>query len=174
MNALTALAISIGALGGLATFLFLGYGNGLQIWACFIGWASFFHCGGDMDGLKKSVTANVYGIAVAWVTFVVLTSIPLAETLGLPLWAGICVGSAIVVLVLASQIPALAAIPAIVYGYATTAGYVLMGNKLESLYVTTFDNPLINITISMIIGGLFGLISGKLAGKMTAATPQET
>ena len=43
MPLLTALAISIGILGGVATWLFTGplAGFSLQIWAAFIAWAAF-------------------------------------------------------------------------------------------------------------------------------------
>ena len=52
MNLTTALALVIGALGAVATWLFLGplATLGLQIWVAFIAWASFYHCGGGEAG----------------------------------------------------------------------------------------------------------------------------
>ena len=48
MDLVTALAVSIGLLGGVATYLYLSdfWGLGLLIWAAFIAWASFYLCGG--------------------------------------------------------------------------------------------------------------------------------
>ena len=54
MDIITALAVSIGLLGAVATYLFLTIGT-IQIWVGFLGWASFYHCGGGVDGLRKSV-----------------------------------------------------------------------------------------------------------------------
>ena len=64
MGIVTALAVSIGLLGGVATYLYLSdfLGLGLQIWAAFIAWASFYHCGGKIGGFTKSVLANLWGI----------------------------------------------------------------------------------------------------------------
>ena len=47
MDLITALAVSIGVLGGIATLVLLSpFGMGIQIWVAFIAWASFYHCGG--------------------------------------------------------------------------------------------------------------------------------
>ncbi|HEY4807169.1 MAG TPA: DUF1097 family protein, partial [Roseiarcus sp.] len=51
MDLITALALSIGVLGGIATFVLLSFGMGLQIWVAFIAWATFYHCGGKEAGL---------------------------------------------------------------------------------------------------------------------------
>ena len=63
MDIITALSISIGLFGGIATWLFLGPigGLGLSIWAAFIAWASFYHCGGKEAGLQKAIVNNVFG-----------------------------------------------------------------------------------------------------------------
>ena len=66
MDLITALAVSIGLLGGVATYIFLSpFGFGLQIWAAFIDWASFYHCGGKTTGLTSSVLVNLFGVLLA-------------------------------------------------------------------------------------------------------------
>ena len=67
MGLITALAISIGLLGGIATYLVFSdpLMLGLQIWAVFIGWASFYHCGGKGGGFVSSAVANVWGVVWA-------------------------------------------------------------------------------------------------------------
>jgi len=58
MNTINALAISIGVLAAVATWLCLGNGLGLQVWALFVGWGSFYHSGGKVEGFKKSLFNN--------------------------------------------------------------------------------------------------------------------
>ena len=58
---LISLAVSIGVLGGVATFVLLALGMGVQIWVAFIAWATFYHCGGKEEGLK-ALTNNIFGI----------------------------------------------------------------------------------------------------------------
>jgi hypothetical protein len=159
MDIITALAVSIGLLGAVATYLFLTIGT-IQIWVGFLGWASFYHCGGGGDGLRKSVAANLWGVVMAFIALLLITQI----NTGLPgpLWPSIVVGVTAGILVLGAKIEALSVIPATVYGYASTAGYGL----LSGASLTTFNltNPLICVALSLIIGGLFGIVSEKFAG----------
>jgi Protein of unknown function (DUF1097) len=168
MGLIQALAISIGALAAVATFLFLGpmAGLGLSIWAVFIAWATFYHCGGKEAGLIKTITHNIFGSVLAWIALLAITQIPLAGTIGLPLWAGICVGVTVFILVMAASNASLSDIPASVYGYAPVAAYALLATKLDTLTSAGLTNPLINIVISMIIGSLFGYVSEKIAGAL--------
>lgn len=166
MDIILALAISIGLLGGIATWLFLGPigGLGLSIWAAFIAWASFYHCGGKEAGLQKTIVNNIYGAIVGWVALLVVTQIPLATALGLPVWAGICVAVAVFILVIAAKSPLLSDIPAGVLGFASVVALSLAGGKLSALTAASFENPLVNIVISMVIGAIFGYVSEKAAG----------
>jgi Protein of unknown function (DUF1097) len=160
----TALAVSIGVLGGIATYLILSpIGMGLQIWAVFIAWATFYHCGGGEAGLRKAVTHIVFGAIMALIALLLVTQVPLGGALGVPLWAAICVLITVFIVVYAAKWPMLSDIPASFYGYATTAGLALAGNKLGSVTMASLDNPFINIVISMIIGVLLGYISQKIA-----------
>jgi hypothetical protein len=59
MSTNTALAISVGVFGAVATWLFLGpLGGALAIWAAFIAWGCFFHCGGKEHGLQSAILCN--------------------------------------------------------------------------------------------------------------------
>ncbi len=159
MDIITALAVSIGLLGAVATYLFLTIGT-LQIWIGFIGWASFYHCGGGTEGLTKSIAANLWGVIMAFVALLLITQV----NLGLPgvIWPSLVVGVTAAILVLGAKIPALSVIPATVYGYASTAGYGLLSGA--SLTEVNLANPLICVSLSLVIGGLFGIVSEKLAG----------
>jgi hypothetical protein len=160
MNLVTALALVIGALGAVATWLFMGpaAGLGLQIWAAFIGWASFYHCGGGEDGLKNTIIAGIWGAIMATVALVLMPMVGMG-TLG----AAICVGVTVAILILGTQVPLLSAIPAAVYGYAATAGFALLksGASATSLEIST--SPLLNIAASLAIGAMFGYVSEKIA-----------
>ncbi|MDR3496064.1 MAG: DUF1097 domain-containing protein [Ancalomicrobiaceae bacterium] len=166
MNLITALAIVIGLLGGAATYVFIGpaAGLGLQIWATFIAWASFFHSGGNEDALLKSLVGSLWGAVCATAALFALTKIGVN-----PINAGIVVAVSVVILVLATQLPILSNIPAAFYGYACTAGFTLMGNHLGDLVSGGLGvNPFLTIVASFAIGGALGYGSGKLGGMLAA------
>ncbi len=167
MDLITALAVSISVLGAIATYVFLSpFGFGLQIWAAFIAWATFYHCGGKEAGLAKTITHNVFGAVLGWVLLILVTQIPLGATLGVPLWAAICVLITVFILVYAAKSPTLSDIPAGVYGYAAVAGYALVGGKLGAVTSPSLENPLVIIVLSLIAGAVLGYISEKLAGAL--------
>ena len=161
MDLITSLAVSIGLLGGVATYLYLTVGT-IQIWIGFLGWASFYHCGGGNDGLKNSIIANIWGVVCGFVALLLITQV----NVGIPgvLWASIAVAICAFVLVIGAKVEALAAIPAAVYGYASVAGYGLLSGA--SLTDVNFANPLICAIVSLVIGNIFGIASEKLAGVM--------
>ena len=170
MPLITALAISIGVLGGLATWVCLGMIAGLQIWAIFIAWACFYHCGGGETGLKTTIICNIAGAVLAWIALLIVVNVSILG--GVPgLWAGIVVGVTVAIMVLLANVPAFATIPAMVYGYASVAAFgLLKAGALENLTAANFDNPLIAIVVSMVIGAVLGWISQKIAVAMSAKT----
>ena len=166
MDIITALAVSIGLLGAVATYLFLTVGV-IQIWIGFIGWASFYHCGGGVDGLRKSVLANLWGVVMAYIALLLITQVN--PGLPGPLWPSIVVGVTAAILVLGAKIEAFSIIPATVYGYASTAGYGLLSGA--SLTTLTAANPLICVALSLVIGGMFGIVSERFVGMLKGADP---
>ncbi|GLK74365.1 DUF1097 domain-containing protein [Ancylobacter dichloromethanicus] len=171
MSLVSALAISVGVLGGVATWLFLGpLAGGLQIWVAFIAWACFFHCGGKESGLKATILANIAGAVMAWLTLLAVSRGGLGEALGLPVWAGICVGVGVLVMILLGHLPAFAAIPAMVYGFAAMAGYsLLVTDGLANLTVPSPANPLVTVVLSLIVGAALGYVSEKVAGMLVGS-----
>ena len=168
MDLITALAVSIGVLGGVATYFFLSpFGFGLQIWAAFIGWASFYHCGGKTGGLTSSIAANLWGVLWGAITLIAVTQGGFADSLGLPVWAGICVAVGVALMILGAKIPLFSAIPAQVYGYAATVAFALLTNATGALTLPDLTNPAINIAISLAIGGVLGFISEQVAGALS-------
>jgi len=167
MSQLVALSVSIGLLGGIATILYLKVG--LLIWAGFIAWACFFHSGGDGNALRNTIVGNAFGAFCAWLAALIILHFPLADSLTLPVWAGIVVGLTVMAMCLAAHIKAFSVIPASVYGYAATFAYLLQTADTmtkDKLMSASMANALLVVIISMAIGALFGLASGKLGGAL--------
>jgi hypothetical protein len=100
---------------------------------------------------------------MGWIALVLITQVPLGASLGVPLWAAICVAVTIVILVMAAKNPMLSDIPASVFGYASVAALALAGNRLPMVTAGSLENPVINVLISMVIGAIFGYVSQKIA-----------
>ena len=169
MNAIVATAVSVGVLGGVATWLFLSVGS-ILIWAAFAAWACYFHSGGDQAALKSTIICNILGVVAAWVAALVILAIPLAEVLTLPVWAGIVVIITVAIYILLAQIEVFASVPGTTYGYACTFAYLLQTPdklNLDTLTSATMSNALIVVVISMVIGAIFAFVSGKWAAAMT-------
>ena len=162
MSGLVALSLSIGVLGGVATWLSFGPLSGMvTIWAIFIAWGSYFHNGADDAALKNTIVCGIFGSVVAGITFILMQAVPLGDVLTAPVWVAVMV----FVLVFASQVSALSVIPTAVYGFAATAAYAIhVGGSATAM---DFSNPVAVISLSMIVGTVFGLISNKLSAMLT-------
>lgn len=170
MDLITALAVVIGLLGGAATYALLSpFGFGLQIWAAFIGWASFYHCGGKAQGLQSSTLANLWGVLWGALTLLAVTRAGLADTLSLPVWAGICVAIGVGLMILGAKIPVFASIPAQVYGYAATVAFALLTNTGSALTEPSLANPAIVIALSLVLGNVLGYVSEAIATSLAKA-----
>ena len=174
MPQLVALSVSIAVLGAVWAFLALGPLAGfVLVWAGFVGWGCFFHSGGDDKALVKTIAGNVYGVFIAWIALLIIVNVSVEE-LG-TLWPAIVVGVTVFLLVIVASADKLSVVPANVYGYASTVAYSLhqatdaeagMG-PLANLASASFQNPLVLLIVSMVVGALFGFVSGKLAGALT-------
>lgn len=171
MDKLTALSLSIGSLAGVATFLAVGPANGVFfIWAATIAWAAYFFLGATKEALVNTIVCGIFGVVMAWITAVLLTEIDANAAPGFAVMAAITVAVAVVVMCLAARIPQLATIPASVLGYSSTFAYLLQTpDKLtqDVLLGVSLSNPLLVISISIVVGTYFGQLSGQLAAKWT-------
>lgn len=162
MDLVTALALVIGIMGAIATWLAITLGTPyFLIWAVFIGWGCFFHCGGKEAGLKNSAVANIWGAICAAVALIVLLALGVTAVN-----AAICVGVAVAILILGAKVPALAAIPAGVYGFAATAALFLHGAAAYGEGSGAVVKVAVAVAISMVIGNVLGYISEKIAGSL--------
>ncbi|SMX41922.1 DUF1097 domain-containing protein [Actibacterium lipolyticum] len=163
MNLINALAISIGVLAAVATWLCLGNSIGLQVWALFIGWGSFYHTGGKTEGLTKSAINHVWGVLVAAVALFLVATVG-----GSVIVTSCIVGVTVAVMVLGAHMPALSTIPAAVYGYASTAAFCLLtGVAIGDVGALV---PAAGMVLaSLVLGNIFGLVSEKVAGALAAS-----
>lgn len=162
MSILIALTLAIGLLAVAATWLFLGPLAALnfQIWQAFIAWASFFHCGGKGDGLKKTIICMSFGALVGMLSVMLAGQLGGLGTLAAPVAVGI--GAA--VLVLAAHLPLLSTIPSSVYGFASVAGLILLkGLAPEQAILPTIG--------SIVLGAAFGWLSETIGAKLAKAEP---
>ena len=174
MPQLVALSVSIAVLGAIWAFLALGpLGGFVLVWAGFVAWGCFFHTGGDDQALVKTIVGNIYGVIIAWIALLIIVNVPV-EGLG-TVWPAIVVGVTVFFLVIVASIDKLSVVPANVYGYASTVAYSLHQatdaeagtGPLANLGSVGFQNPLMLLIVSMVIGALFGWASGKFAGVLT-------
>lgn len=164
MDLVTALAIVIGVMGAIATWVAVTLGSPfVLIWAVFIGWASFYHCGGKEAGLKNSAIANVWGAVCAAIALIAALAMGITAVT-----AAICVGVTVVIMILGAKVPALAAIPAAVYGYASTAALFLLGAAAYGAGAGAVVKVAVAVAVSLVIGNVLGYISEKIAGAVVA------
>lgn len=172
MTSHTALSVSISVLGGIAAMLCLGPLSGIVlIWAVFIAWACFFATGGDGSALQKTIICSILGAVLAWLALLIILGIPLAGALTLPIWAGIVIGVTVFALCMLAKIEIFSTLPAGVLGYASVAGYALQTPNaltMDALTSGGFNNALIVIGVSLIVGAILGMISGKVGAAIAS------
>ncbi|HEY7480975.1 MAG TPA: DUF1097 domain-containing protein [Gemmatimonadales bacterium] len=150
MDALVALAISIGILIAGWTYLALGVAS-LPVWAGIVAWGCFFAAGGKTAGLTKTIAANLSGVLWAFLALYLWNrfggGVPMLSLL---------VGIAAFIMVVQAKIPALSFIPGAFLG-AATAVSVVVGAK--GTWTSTI--------IALVAGAVFGYVSEMLAGALT-------
>jgi hypothetical protein len=165
MSKLTALALSIAVLGGVWAFLALNPLAGIAIvWVGFIAWGCFFHTGGDNAALQKTIAGMSFGAIMAAVALALVSGGALGG-LG-ALAAPVIIAVTVFPLVAIAGVNLLSVVPANVYGYAATAGLALSTNTAGNATALNLTNPAILVIISVVLGALFGLVSGKVAGML--------
>lgn len=177
MNPLTATSLSIAIFGAIATWMALSPLSGfVLIWAIFIAWAAFAALGADNTAFKSTVICGLFGVFIGWIGAYGFLAIPLGETLGVPLWAAIVVAVTAFAVVFASNLAIFGAVPASVLAYAATFAYLLQTEgkmSLATLTSTSFENPLLIISLSVILGAVFGKLSTEVAAQVSV-TETET
>ncbi|NOT15424.1 MAG: DUF1097 domain-containing protein [Methylotenera sp.] len=168
MSKLTALALSIAVLGGVWAFLALNPLAGVAIvWVGFIAWGCYFHTGGDNAALQKTIAGMSFGavmaaIALALVVGDVTGDLGTLEALEIP----VIIALTVFPLVIVAGCNMLSVVPANVYGYAATAGLALSTGTQANTTAMNLTNPALLVIVSVVLGAVFGMVSGKLAGAL--------
>jgi len=165
MSAYLALAVSVGLLAVLDTWLFgvplAAFLPGL-VWVSFIAWGCHFHSGAGTKGMTTAIVGMSFGAVVGMAAIMALMG-PLA---GLGDLAGpVAVGLGAFVICLASKAPMLSVIPASVYGFAAVAGATFLMAGEDGMDPA---GALVPTVVSVVIGALFGIVSEKLANAITS------
>lgn len=166
MKFVNALAVPLGVIGALLTYLALSYGV-FFIWAVFLATCMGVALGGTKGAFKSLVICGSLGVVLASVASLIILNVPVP----LPgaLWPAIVVGATTACMALAANLPLFGAIPATVIGYASTFAYLLSANKLSNATFMSFNfgNPLIINILSIIVAAGFGMASLNIATKLT-------
>jgi hypothetical protein len=165
MSQLTALSVSIAVLGAVWVFLALGpLAGSVLVWAGFIAWGCYFHTGGDNAALQKTIVGMIYGAVLAGIALYLVGGNPV----GLPaaVAAPVYVGVTVFFLVIVAGCNLLSTVPANVYGYAATVAYALQTPTAGHVTDLNVGNPVILIALSTVLGAVFGMVSGKVAGML--------
>ena len=164
MSKLTALALSIAVLGGVWAFLALNpLAGAALVWVGFIAWGCYFHSGADTAALQKTIDM-IFGAVMAGIALALVSGGALGG-LG-ALAAPVIIAITVFPLVAVAGMNLLSVVPANVYGYAATAGLALTAGTAGNSTAMNLTNPVILVAISTVLGAVFGMISGKVAGML--------
>ena len=175
MPQIIALSLSIGVLGAIWAYIALidPLSSFLLVWAGFIAWGCFFHTGGDDKALVKTIVGNIYGIILAWIALLVIVNVQVSIPIPGPIWSALVVGVTVFAVVIVAAWEPLSVVPANVYGYAATFAYALSvpsptgTGPMNNLQTVGFENPLVILIVSMVIGALLGGLSQWIAARLT-------
>ena len=106
MNIIASRAVGFALFGGLAAFLAFGPASAhVQILALLLGWASYSHFDGKLDGLKRAVIHGLSGalLGIAAASFIAQHS-RYGATIDFPVWAALGIGPTLALLVIATRI----------------------------------------------------------------------
>jgi hypothetical protein len=160
MSSYLALAVSVGVLAVVATWLFFWdpiAAQHLQVWTAFIAWGCHYHSGGKLTGTTKTIVCMSFGAVIGMTAGILATGA--FASLG-DFAAPVAVGLGATVICLASKVPFLGTIPASVYGFASIAGLFLLGTGMSP------TRALVPTILSIVIGAAFGYVSEGLAGRL--------
>ena len=168
MNKLTATSLSIGLVGGLMSWIYLGIlSASMAIPVSFIAWGAFAAAGGKNKDIAGTATPLIYGAIVAWITAMIIMP-QVGNVIGNAAIANaLSVGISVAALIYGTgKIKAVAATPVAVYGYAAFFALVLSGTASGLTEASLTGNPLLFVAGFGIAGTVFGLIANNLAASI--------
>jgi hypothetical protein len=166
MPALIALALSVGVLAVIDTWLFglaALAAMSLQVWISFISWGTHFVCGGKAKGSLTAAACMIWGAIVGMVALILVGGAfaPLG-TLAAPVAVGL--GAALIVLT--SKLPYLEVIPVGFFGFACVAAVTILVKGPDGAAMTP-TGAIVPTVISVLIGVAFGFVSEVITDALT-------
>lgn len=157
----------------------LGFFTFIPPWAVFITWACFFHMNGGTNrnqAFIATIRHMALGATAAWVSAIVLLYNPFDSTLGQQLWGPVFIGAVIAILARMSTIALFSVTPAIIYGYASVFAFASTAGLFSSehLLSVSFNNALLAIIISTVVGAMAGYINAVLVATLVGRESAET
>lgn len=149
MDMLTALALSIGVLIAIWTYVAVAVVPELSVWAGIVAWGCFFAAGGKASGFQKTALANLSGLVYVWVITQLLPHVG-----GTTIVLALLVGVIAFLMVMQSKLPALSFIPGAFIGAAVTVGSGAASDTTHLIY----------LAVSLVIGAALGFVSEAMAG----------
>ena len=166
MPALFALALSVGVLAVLDTWLFglaVLTAMSAQVWVSFISWGTHFQAGGKANGSITAAACMTFGAVVGMVALILAGGV--LSGLG-TLAAPIAVGLGAALIVLASRVPYLGVIPIGFFGFAAVAAVVILVKHADGSAMTP-TQAIVPTVISILIGVAFGFVSEIVTDALT-------
>ena len=151
MDRRTALALSIGVLIAIWTYLSIAIVPDLSPWVGIAAWGCFFAAGGKTQGFQKTVFANLSGVIYVWVMMQLLPRFG-----GSTLIYAVLIGVIALAMVVQSKIPQLSFIPGAFIGAAVAVGSGGGADLTHLLYVG----------LSLVIGAALGFASETAAAAL--------
>jgi hypothetical protein len=168
LSSLTATALAAALVAAASVLAFSAVPH-LFVWAAFIGWASYDHSGATPQAALRSSAALFFGVAMAWGVAIVVATGTLP--LNAPVATAVAAGVASFLIVLASAAPILSIVPATFYGFASTFAYLSLvpgAFKIDSMAAFNWENAIVTMPVSLLIGTTLGIAQGSLARVLVA------
>lgn len=160
MSMLLALALSIGILIAIWTYIALGPAA-LPVWAGILAWGCFFAAGGKTDGLLKTLASNLSGVFWAFVALTVANRVAPGNLVALSVLVGVVAAA----MVLQSKVSILSFIPGAFIGAAAAVSVVVGA-------AGTYRKAIAALVAGAVFGYVSELLAGALSGSSRKATAQ--
>lgn len=170
MTQLNAVTLSSFLMTSIVLYL-LGFFTFIPPWAVFITWACFFHLNGG-ENRNKAFLAVIrhmaLGATAAWVSAIVVLNNPFDSVIGQQLWGPILIAAVIAMLARMATTALFSVTPAIIYGYASFFAFASTAGLFtpEHLLSVTFNNALIAILLSTVVGASAGYLNATLVATL--------
>lgn len=178
MTQLNAATFSAFALTTIVLYL-LGFFTFIPPWAVFIAWACFFHMNGGANRNHAFIAVirhMALGATAAWISAIFLLNNPADSALGQQLGGAVFIGAIIAILARMSTIALFSVTPAIIYGYASVFAFASTTGLFspEHLLSVSFNNALLAILFSTLVGVSAGYINAALVAALVREKSTET